>query len=182
MTFTPQRAHYPDNEDPVTFGQWVGTLFLIMLPGIGLILLIYWALSAHTNTSKRNYARAFLLFQIPLLVGLFAFSAAVAIPAFQKVREASLARTAQAPSASQARTPSTSPASTTAGPPREFNEPMRIFKAVDGRALEATVVGFVGEQVRVRRSDGLVFTIDITRFSEEDIAYLNRLRNKPGAQ
>jgi hypothetical protein len=174
----PQRytGYSSNNEDPVSFWQWVGTLFIMMIPGIGLIMVIYWALSAHTNTSKRNYARALLLFQIPLVIVMVAICASMAIPAFQKVRSSALERSGAAASAHQA----DSRLAITLDPSRKFNEPMRRLTGIDGRTMDATVTGFVGEQVCVQRIDGMIFTIDIARFSADDIAYFKRIRGNHG--
>lgn len=48
-------------EEPMTIGNWIITLLLSYIPIVGFILLIVWAINA-PNTSKRNYARANLIF------------------------------------------------------------------------------------------------------------------------
>lgn len=170
---SPRRSdYYSNNEDPVTFWEWVKTHFIMMIPVIGLVMIIYWALSAHTNTSKRNYARAFLLFKIPFVIAMAGLIAAIAIPAFQKVRASALERSAAtAPSS-----PADASPTATIDPARKYNEPMRRLTGLDGRTMDATVVGFVGEQVSLRRVDGMLFTIDMARFSTDDIAYFKRIR------
>lgn len=67
------------NNSEMTVGQWVLTIFLSGLGIIGLILLFVWAFGSDTPTSKKNYARAMLIWQaiavglvIIFYIGLFA--------------------------------------------------------------------------------------------------------------
>lgn len=53
----------PVNTTEMTVGQWVLTIFLSGLGIIGLILLFVWAFSSDTPISKKNYARAMLIWQ-----------------------------------------------------------------------------------------------------------------------
>lgn len=64
--------NYMQNQE-MTLGQWVLTIFLSGLGMIGIILLFVWAFSANTPTSKKNYARAMLIFQGIALVLTFLF-------------------------------------------------------------------------------------------------------------
>ena len=50
-------------EEPMSLGNWVITLLITYIPVVGFIMTIVWALTA-SNTSKKNYARATLLFMI----------------------------------------------------------------------------------------------------------------------
>ncbi|MGN1111104.1 MAG: zinc ribbon domain-containing protein [Oscillospiraceae bacterium] len=59
----------PVNNTEMTVGQWVLTIFLSGLGIIGLILLFVWAFGSDTPTSKKNYARAMLIWQA-IAVGL----------------------------------------------------------------------------------------------------------------
>lgn len=52
-----------NNNSEMTVGQWVLTTFLSGLGIIGLILLFVWAFGSGTPTSKKNYARAMLIWQ-----------------------------------------------------------------------------------------------------------------------
>lgn len=67
-----QMPNYPQNfnsgnysapSDEMSVGQWVLTIFLSGLGIIGIILLFVWAFSSDTNTAKRNYARAMLIWE-----------------------------------------------------------------------------------------------------------------------
>lgn len=62
---------YPQNfaqHQEMTVGQWALTIFLSGLSIIGTILLFIWAFSDDTPTSKKNYARAMLIFQVAAIV------------------------------------------------------------------------------------------------------------------
>ena len=49
-------------EQPMTVGQWVGTILLTTCLGtISLILLLVWAFSNTTPTAKKNYCRGMLI-------------------------------------------------------------------------------------------------------------------------
>ena len=67
-----QMPNYPQNfnsgsinrpSDEMTVGQWALTIFLSGLGIIGIILLFIWAFGADTNPSKKNYARAMLIWE-----------------------------------------------------------------------------------------------------------------------
>lgn len=47
---------------PMTFGDWMKILLLLMIPGVNFVLLIIWVFSEDVNISKRNYLRAILVF------------------------------------------------------------------------------------------------------------------------
>ena len=55
--------------DEMTVGQWVLTVFLAGLGIIGLILLFVWAFGSDTPPSKKNWARAMLIWQA-IAIGL----------------------------------------------------------------------------------------------------------------
>lgn len=62
--------HYNDSsvlEPPMTLGDWIITMLLTAIPIVNIILMIYWAISAK-NTSKKNYARAFIIFTLVVIV------------------------------------------------------------------------------------------------------------------
>ncbi|WBW99428.1 hypothetical protein [Oceanirhabdus sp. W0125-5] len=46
---------------PMTLGDWVVTLLLLMIPVVRLVLLIVWAFSSETNENKKNFAKASLI-------------------------------------------------------------------------------------------------------------------------
>jgi hypothetical protein len=54
---------------PVTFGNWMLTLFLTFIPVVNIIMLLVWAFSSATPASKSNWARAILVW---MLIGIVA--------------------------------------------------------------------------------------------------------------
>lgn len=70
-----QAAPYVNQEHTST-GNWFLSIFLAGIPLVGLILLIVWAFSHSTPLSKRNWARAMLIWMVVALV-LFTFVALV---------------------------------------------------------------------------------------------------------
>ena len=58
----PVAPVYPPAEQPMTVGQWVGTILLTTCLGtISLILLLVWGFSNTTPTAKKNYCRGMLI-------------------------------------------------------------------------------------------------------------------------
>ncbi len=47
-----------NREQPLTFGDWMLTTFILIIPLVNVVALIYWAASSGTNINKQNYARA----------------------------------------------------------------------------------------------------------------------------
>ena len=79
----PQNSGYNQypagQQDPVTFGQWMLTILLTMIPVVNLIMLIVWAVSSDTQPSKQNWARAQLVWVIIGIVLSIILSAALAV-------------------------------------------------------------------------------------------------------
>ncbi|GAA5480930.1 hypothetical protein [Haloferula sargassicola] len=59
---------------------------------------------------------------------------------------------------------------------------MHTFTDSAGRKLVAQVVGFSDAEVKLRRNDGKVFELKDATFSEDDQAYLKKLRNAASAE
>ncbi len=58
-------------DDELSVGQWLGTLFLLCIPVVGLILLFIWAFGSNTQIDKKRYAQAQLIFAaIGLVLGI----------------------------------------------------------------------------------------------------------------
>lgn len=69
-----QRASYTASnnfESVVSLRDWMFTLFLISIPVVGFILLLVWAFDQNTKESKRNWAKATLLWGLIILVFYF---------------------------------------------------------------------------------------------------------------
>ena len=68
----PQYQQYPPRqislqEQPTSTGGWVLTLFLMCIPIVNIILIFVWAFGSSTESSKKNWARANLIW---ILIGI----------------------------------------------------------------------------------------------------------------
>ncbi|MDZ7807104.1 MAG: hypothetical protein U5K71_08300 [Gracilimonas sp.] len=52
------------DQNVMSLGDWVLTVFISFLPLVGLVMLIVWSLSDHINPNKRNWARATLIIYV----------------------------------------------------------------------------------------------------------------------
>lgn len=60
-----QGGYQPQVEEPVSIGDWVGSLLLFnFVPCVGLILCIVWAFSKNTKKSKANFCKAYLIIML----------------------------------------------------------------------------------------------------------------------
>lgn len=59
--YNPDYQQKPQEEHPMTVGDWVITLLAICLPCVGLLIYIYWAVSKETNVNRQNFCRAWLI-------------------------------------------------------------------------------------------------------------------------
>lgn len=55
-----------NSSDYMSVGNFVIMLIIQMIPVLGFIMIIVWAVSKNNNINKRNYARAILIIQIAL--------------------------------------------------------------------------------------------------------------------
>ena len=55
----PNSPYY--TEQPVSMGEWLGTMLLMCIPVVNIILMFVWAFGGSAKVSKRNYFRASLL-------------------------------------------------------------------------------------------------------------------------
>ena len=69
-------------EEPMSLGDWIITLLITYIPVVGFIMTIVWALTA-SNTSKKNFARANILFMIIGFVFVVLMSGCAAAMAFE---------------------------------------------------------------------------------------------------
>lgn len=63
----------------MTFGDWIITLLLLIIPLVNIILLIIWAFGSGHNPNKSNFAKAYLIF---LLIGFVLFTVILGASAF----------------------------------------------------------------------------------------------------
>ena len=59
-----------NREQPMTFGDWMVTTLILVIPLVNLVAVIYWAASSGTNLNKQNYARASIAW---FFIGLIIF-------------------------------------------------------------------------------------------------------------
>jgi heme/copper-type cytochrome/quinol oxidase subunit 2 len=55
-------------EEPVTFGDWMVTYLLMMIPVVGTIMMFVWAFGSGVKKSKSNYFKAVLLWIVIMTV------------------------------------------------------------------------------------------------------------------
>lgn len=48
-------------EEPVSLGEWIGTILLSLIPCVNIVLLFVWAFSSTEKKSKSNWAKATLI-------------------------------------------------------------------------------------------------------------------------
>jgi len=69
---TTQAIDISENKKPVSFLNWLGTYSIMLIPILGglvfLIMLIIWSFSDSTPESKKNWARATLVYMIIMIV------------------------------------------------------------------------------------------------------------------
>jgi hypothetical protein len=59
----------------VSFTDWLVTLFIAVIPGVSIIMLIYWSFFTKKTDFRRNFGRAYLIaapFAIIMTLALFA--------------------------------------------------------------------------------------------------------------
>lgn len=63
---------FRDQYAPMRVGQWIVVLIATLLPGINVLLLLFWAFFGSINKNLQNYSRAVLLLMLTgaLLLGL----------------------------------------------------------------------------------------------------------------
>ncbi len=76
----PQVDQPPVTNETVTVGQWMLTLFLLIIPVANIILTFVWAFSKGVKPSKRNFCKAMLVFElIGIIVGVVAVLSIIAV-------------------------------------------------------------------------------------------------------
>lgn len=69
MTAPPMGTQPANVQDtPLSVKDWLITLVVLSIPLIGLIFLLYWALSNSSNVNRKNYCTAAIIYQIALFV------------------------------------------------------------------------------------------------------------------
>ncbi len=66
-----------DENKAMSVGDWIITMIVTAIPLVGFIMLFVWAFSSGTNLSKKNWAKAALIFYAIIIVLYFLFFAAI---------------------------------------------------------------------------------------------------------
>lgn len=70
-----------ESEQPMSLGEWIITLILTAIPCVGLIMLLVWAFGGTTQTTKKNFARAQLIFTLIAIVVVVVLYAIIGVTA-----------------------------------------------------------------------------------------------------
>lgn len=73
----PPNYNGPQLEPPLTLGNWIIIMLLMIIPCVNIILLFIWAFGHNVITSKKNYARAMLIFMAVGFVFSLIFSSII---------------------------------------------------------------------------------------------------------
>ena len=57
-----------DLEEPISMGEWLVTMLLMLIPCVNIVLMFVWAFSSKEKKSKSNYFKAALIFAAIFLV------------------------------------------------------------------------------------------------------------------
>lgn len=79
-----QPAYQPDFEEPVSVGEWIITMLIMMVPCVNIIMMFVWAFGSSSKKSKSNYFKASLIiagviFALYLILVIVAVVAGVVI-------------------------------------------------------------------------------------------------------
>jgi hypothetical protein len=85
QTFTQQNVQpITGKENPISFLDWLGSYLILFVPIANIVMLVIWAFSYNTPASKKNWARATLIFLIVLFLLFIMYMAYVmSTPIFQ---------------------------------------------------------------------------------------------------
>lgn len=69
-------------EEPMTLGEWLITMLIMLIPCVNIIMAFVWAFSSKEKKSKSNYFKAWLIFMaiviVLYIILLVVFGAAIA--------------------------------------------------------------------------------------------------------
>lgn len=68
--YQPYQQNYESGMDqtPLSMGEWILTILVMMIPCVGLIIYLVWAFGKNGNVNRRNYCRAYLIIYAVILV------------------------------------------------------------------------------------------------------------------
>lgn len=73
-----EAKHTNNSSEPSSVGSWVGTLLLMAIPIVNIVMLCVWGFGNTADLSKKNWARAQLIFTAVELVLIVIFFTAFA--------------------------------------------------------------------------------------------------------
>ncbi|MEN8908379.1 MAG: hypothetical protein ABF289_20680 [Clostridiales bacterium] len=53
---------------PMSFGDWMKTFIILMIPLVNFIFFLIWVFGSDVNTSKKNYLRALFVFNLIIFI------------------------------------------------------------------------------------------------------------------
>jgi ABC-type sugar transport system permease subunit len=59
---------YNPQDRPLSVGDWIITLVILAIPLVGLLFLLYWALSSDSNLNRKNFCVAYIVIQIAIIL------------------------------------------------------------------------------------------------------------------
>ena len=62
------REPQSDLEEPVTMGEWLISMLILLIPCVNIVMMFVWAFSTKEKKSKSNYFKASLIFAAVILV------------------------------------------------------------------------------------------------------------------
>ncbi len=154
---------YSNRNADVSTLEWLFIHFILLVPVINFMALLYWSFSSRTKVSKQTYARSLIFATALVAVALLVF---YRMGTFEGIQSGWIGDALNQAAAKLEKSNSQ--------PKIRYRE----FTDTNDRKIRAKVVKFVGSAVIIERRDGEVFELDINRFSEEDRAYLMELRSE----
>ncbi len=61
---------FRDQYAPMTSGQWIVVILASLVPGINLLLILFWAFGASINKNLQNFSRAILILLVSIMLVL----------------------------------------------------------------------------------------------------------------
>lgn len=75
---TPPPQFQTDSAPVMSFGEWLVTLLIMVVPLLNVIMIIIWAADSNTNPNKANWARATLvIIGIQIILAMFFLGAII---------------------------------------------------------------------------------------------------------
>jgi len=83
----PYQAPMGDLEEPVSFGEWMLTLLIMMIPCVNLVMLFVWGFGSGAKKSKSNFCKAQLVWMLIFVVLYIVLIAVLGVSIFSAIGE-----------------------------------------------------------------------------------------------